>query len=243
MNLLNIVTLLPLRVVIWISPYQNHNNIDYLQLENFRINPHRDKNLVVPTICRLSKQTLSQLIHQRFGHVSITQLKLMTRKGLMEGLPENLPELEEPCPICLLTKASKTSTDVSKFAPEFMLQMDFAFFNIESIRGFTSTFVDICSATSYPFGLPSKSKRPPLDILKFLVTTLRNQDEKFAFIRVDEDCALARSSELMSTCHNMNIIVQTTGGYASSLNGKSESPNNTLANITRALLLNSSHNK
>ena len=31
----------------------------------------------------------------------------MARKGLMEVLPENLPELEEPCPICLLTKATK----------------------------------------------------------------------------------------------------------------------------------------
>ena len=101
----------------------------------------------------------------------------------------------------------------------------------------------ICSATSYPFGFPSRSKRPPLDILNFLVTTLRNQDKKVAFIIVDEDGALARSSEFMKTCHNMNIIVQTTGGDASSLNGKSESPNKTLANITRALLLNSSHKK
>ena len=41
----------------------------------------------------------------------------------------------------------------------------------------------------------------------------------------------------------MNIIVQTTGVDASSLNGKSESLNNTLANIMRALLLNSIHNK
>ena len=41
----------------------------------------------------------------------------------------------------------------------------------------------------------------------------------------------------------MNIIVQTTGGYASSLNGKSESTNNTLDNITRALLMKSSHKK
>ena len=49
----------------------------------------------------------------------------------MEGLTENLPELEEPFPICILTKATKISrgstTDVSKFAPGFMLQMDFAF--------------------------------------------------------------------------------------------------------------------
>ena len=41
----------------------------------------------------------------------------------------------------------------------------------------------------------------------------------------------------------MNIIVHTTGGDASSLNGKSESPNKILANITRSLLLNSSHKK
>ena len=47
----------------------------------------------------------------------------------------------------------------------------------------------------------------------------------------------------MKTCHNMKIIVQTTGGDAYSLNGKSESPNKKLANITIALLLNSSHKK
>ena len=47
----------------------------------------------------------------------------------------------------------------------------------------------------------------------------------------------------MKTFHTMNIIVQTTGGDASSLNGKGESPNKTLANITRALLLNSSQKK
>ena len=41
----------------------------------------------------------------------------------------------------------------------------------------------------------------------------------------------------------MNIIVQTRGGDASSLIGTSEIPNKTLDNITRALLLNSSHKK
>ena len=41
----------------------------------------------------------------------------------------------------------------------------------------------------------------------------------------------------------MNIIVQTNGVGAYSLNGKSESPNKTLANITRALLLKSSNKK
>ena len=70
----------------------------------------------------------------------------------MEGLQENIPDLEEPCPICLLTKETKITrgptTDVSKISPGFMLHMDFSFFNVESIRVFTSTFVAICYATS-----------------------------------------------------------------------------------------------
>ena len=107
----------------------------------------------------------------------------------MEGLLENLPELKEPCPICLMTKETKitrgSTTDVSKFAPGFMLQMDFYFFNVEIIRIFTSTFVDICSATSYPFLFTSIRKRPPLYILNFIVAELKNQDKKVAFIWVD----------------------------------------------------------
>ena len=47
----------------------------------------------------------------------------------------------------------------------------------------------------------------------------------------------------MKTCHNMNIIVQTAGGDASPLNGKSEISNETLANITRDILLKSIQNK
>ena len=50
----------------------------------------------------------------------------------MGGLPENFIYLEEPCPICLLSKATKipkvSTTDVSKFAPGFMLQMYSVFF-------------------------------------------------------------------------------------------------------------------
>ena len=40
----------------FISPYQTQNNIDYLQIEIVKVNPHRNKNIVVPTFCALSKQ-------------------------------------------------------------------------------------------------------------------------------------------------------------------------------------------
>ena len=96
---------------------------------------------------------------------------------------------------------------------------------------------------SQPFGFTPRRKLPPLDILKFIVTTFKNQDNKVVFIWVDEYGALARYYEFMKTCHNMNITFKNTGGDASYLNDKSEIPNKTLANITRALLLNSSHKK
>ena len=51
----------------------------------------------------------------------------MARKVIMKVLPKNIPDLEEPCPICLLnteTKVPKGLTiDVAKFSPPFMLQM------------------------------------------------------------------------------------------------------------------------
>ena len=76
----------------------------------------------------------------------------MRRKVLVKGLPANLPNLEDPLPIFLLTKLTNIprgpTIDVSKFSRGFMLQMYFAFFIVEIICGFTSTFVAICSATS-----------------------------------------------------------------------------------------------
>ena len=127
--------------------------------------------------------------------------------------------------------------------PGFMLQMDFVYFNVESIRVCTSTFVVVCYDALHPFGFASINKFPPLDILNFLVAKFRNHYKKVSFIKVDEYGALERSYELMNTCHNMNIIFKNTGGDASSLNGKSEIPNNKLGNITRSLLMNSIHNK
>ena len=72
---------------------------------------------------------------------------------------------------------------------------------------------------------------------------MRNQDNKVTFVQVDEDEARGRSSELMKTCHNMNIIVKTTGGGASDINGKIEIPNKPLSNIKISILLNSIQKK
>ena len=108
---------------------------------------------------------------------------------------------------------------------------------------FTSIFVAIYSAASHLFEFKYRIKRPTLEILKFIFSIFRNQDNKVALIQVDNDGAMIWSSEFMRTIHNKNIKVQKTIGYASSVNSKSVTPNKTLDIITMLLLMNSSQKK
>ena len=39
----------------WISPYKTRNNLDYLQIENVKVNPQRNRSIVVPTLYSFSK--------------------------------------------------------------------------------------------------------------------------------------------------------------------------------------------
>ena len=49
-------------------------------------------------------------------------------------------------------------------------------------------------STSYYFDFTQKSKRQPIDTLKYFVTTLINQDKKVELIRVEKNGELARPS-------------------------------------------------
>ena len=77
----------------WRPPYQTQNNLDYFQIEIFKVNPRRYRNVVFPTVSALSKQIPDYL--SAFGHFSIPRLKLIAIKVLMEVLPQNIPDLEK----------------------------------------------------------------------------------------------------------------------------------------------------
>ena len=83
-----------------------------------------------------------------------------------------------------------------------------------------------------------------MNTLKYIFTTLRNQYNKVAFIRVDENIALTTSLEFTRNCNYMDISFQKkTSGDDSSLNGKSEILNNNLSKNTITLLMNYIHKK
>ena len=91
MNPLNIVILLALKVVLVYHSTTLKTISTILKSKYIKVNTQRKINIFVATVCSLSKQYISQIIHWCFGHVSITRVKRMARKGLMEGIPNNLP--------------------------------------------------------------------------------------------------------------------------------------------------------
>ena len=92
---MNIVTLFNLKVVLGDHPIR-FTIILTIFNKKFSISILTETRILLSQLSVDFKKTLSRLIHHRFGHVSITRLKQIARKGLMEGLPENLPKLEEP---------------------------------------------------------------------------------------------------------------------------------------------------
>ena len=105
LNLLNIVNFLTLKFVIGYH-HTRLKTILTIFKSNFSMSILTEKRIFLSQISVHFQNNLSQLIHRRFGKISINRLKLMAIKGLVEGLPENIPELEELCPICLMTKAT-----------------------------------------------------------------------------------------------------------------------------------------
>ena len=155
-------------------------------------------DIVVPMVCGFSKQNISQLIHRRFFSVSITKIGLNKKKnGKQKSYNKNTwLGRNRPC-LSLEQVNKKTQSPKHSYlnnSPGFILQIDSTFFGIESICEITSTSVDICYDTSYPFVFPYRKKQAPLDIIILLVNKLKNHKKKVKFIQVETYGALSRSS-------------------------------------------------
>ena len=151
LNILNIVTFLTLKVAIGDRPNRLKTIMTIFKCES-------SNSTLIETVILFSQlavnfqKNISHLIHQHFFHVSITIIKLMSRKGIIEVIPENIPDLEEPCPMFLLTKATRIprgpTTDASNISYGFMLQMDFSFFQFWKHLWI---YLDVCRYMLYYF--------------------------------------------------------------------------------------------
>ncbi len=121
------------------------------------------------------------------------------------------------------------------------LHLDFAFWDIPSIRHFTSMLVIVDAKTRMLWLFCTASKRAPMHIIVYFLNIMQREGCTVKTIRVDEDGSLARNTTFTSYLLEHNITMDTTGGYSSFLNGKVEHPHQTISQLVRAMLLNSGH--
>ena len=95
------------------------------------------------------------------------------------------------------------------------LHVDYAFMPQPSIRDFTAFLAVKDAATNYTWIFPTRNKRPPLDIVKYLLSILQKENRPTKYARVDEDGALANNTEFCKLLLTNDIHLQDTGGYAS----------------------------
>jgi hypothetical protein len=170
---------------------------------------HGDR--IVPIINKLSRVARPnysplqqyQLLHLGTNHMSqgvlLEMIKNKTLTDLPTAVPQHLNKYNCDCWICHLAKPRKLHrgplTDKTNLPPFTRLHLDFAFFGVESIRGFHSALTLVCGSTSYPFSIPTRSRAPPIDIFRYIIRCLRSLGWNVVFIRVDRDGALANSAE------------------------------------------------
>ena len=219
-----------------------HNNLDYVGLPILHLSS--DTN-ILPSIAKMESTNVNvQYIHQKFDHRNLSMVHKIKTINLMTGMPNKIPTFHDSykCPICLLSKATKIPRTLHRhkdhYKPGEFSCLDFSFWNVVSIRGFSSILSAICMKTRYSFVFPTRNKRPPLSTLSWFIKTLRCQGYPVLYIQTDEGGELGRSTDFLKLLTTHNCIYMGTGKSGSSLNGVVERPNRTVANSVRSKLLN-----
>lgn len=183
-------------------------------------------------------------LHINFCHRSLSILQEMIDKGEITGpgLPCKLAPLPGRCPICDaagMTKIPRGSLrDTSELPIGVMFHIDFNFLNTVSCRGFTATLIIVERTSRYVWIFPTRCKSAPIDLCLYFFNHLIRRGLPCTHIRTDEDGALINNTEFCKLIYRqLGMVIESTGGYESSLNGAAESPTKTIKKMTRASLI------
>ena len=209
------------------------------KIDSFSVNEVQVENRQQEESPHVQHNTLALLTHLKFACRNTKAIRHMHNTGSMLHLPK-IKDLRYDCPICAVIKAPKVSANSSapkrNLTPGQMLYMDFCFYRTVSIRGYTAYLSVTCFVTGYSFVFPTRSKRPPLDIIRWLIETLKRQGYIVIIVRFDEGGELARSTEVCALLAELNIVMESTGGYSSDLLGKDERQHRTIGEMVRSML-------
>ena len=128
----------------------------------------------------------------------------------------------------------------NNFQPGELIHMDYAFYNMTSIRGFTSMLTVVCANTIVLWLFPNSSKWAPFCIIHFILTTLKNEQHLCKQVIVEKYGTLAKSIDVTNlNVYYFSISMKTTCGDTSWLNVNNEIINISIQDMVRAGLIGS----
>ena len=121
-----------------------------------------------------------------------------TLNGLLKHCPIKLNKA--PCTICYTEKTKTfpkgTTVGTINLKPGEFIHMDVSSYNVTSIHGFTSILTVVCAKTIILLVFHTASKLSLVRIIPFILITLNNEQHPCKRIRVDEDGALEKSTDV-----------------------------------------------
>ena len=133
-----------------------------------------------------------------------------------------------------------TTVETINLQPGELIHMDFYFYNVTSIRVFTSMITAVYAKTRMLWVFTNASKIEPVRIVRFTLTTLNNEQHPCKHVRVDENGVLENSTDVTnSIIEESKISMETTGGDASRINGHNKRHNRSIHIMIRKDLIES----
>jgi hypothetical protein len=194
----------------------------------------------VPHCLQITKVEETELWHNRYAHLSIKGLKILSSKKMVKGLPE-LKEIEGKCTDCLTGKQHREIIPkLAKWRASQKLELVHSDIcgpiNPKSNGGnrYFITFTDDYSRKTWTYFLQDKSSAFEV-FKKFKSLVEKESGCEIKCLRTD------RGGEFTSTmfndfCSSQGVKRQLTTAYTPQQNGVSERKNRTLLNMVRSMI-------
>ncbi|MCH85501.1 retrovirus-related pol polyprotein from transposon tnt 1-94 [Trifolium medium] len=196
--------------------------------------------MIIPMCLKTTKQESTQLWHDKYGHLSFKGLNTLSRKQMVNGLPE-LEEIEENCADCL---SGKQHRDTVPKQANWRASMKLELIHSDICGPITPqsnggnryfmTLTDDYSRKTWSYILKEKSNA--FEVLKnFKALVEKETGCSILCLRTDRGGEYT-SNEFNEFCSNEGIKRQLTTAYTPQQNGVSERKNRIILNIVRSMI-------
>ena len=125
----------------------------------------------------------------------------MDKLGIYIGLPKYTPKLSHSCRKCIISKETRLyrhpNVSTEKLYPGTCFHLEFRFSNKVSCQKITSALTIFDNTTSHLFGYPTRSKRPPIQLINTFIQFSCHNGYKITTFLFDEVVELSRSTDFM----------------------------------------------